>query len=145
VVLTHKEGKGVSFYGSDGEVHVNRGKFELVLNGQVKHKFWDKEVDKGTSLEREYTLAEREFLADAKVKLYKSKDQVRDFLGAIKSREKPVCDVGIGASSAIACHLMNFAYYHGANIKWDPINHSFVSGGDPNWLTREYRGEWKVA
>ena len=63
----------------------------------------------------------------------------------MKSRQKPVCDVGIGASSAICCHLMNFAYWHGASFKWDPIKHTFTSGGDPKWLTREYRGEWKVA
>ena len=46
--------------------------------------------------------------------------------------------------SAIACHLMNFAYWHGASFKWDPAKHEFVSGGDAKWLTREYRGEFKV-
>ena len=39
---------------------------------------------------------------------------------------------------------MNFGYWYGANIKWNPAAHTFVSGGDPKWLTREYRGEWKV-
>jgi len=51
----------------------SRGKFELIMNGKTVHKFWDKEVDKGTSMEREVTLTEREFLADAKVKLYNRK------------------------------------------------------------------------
>jgi hypothetical protein len=145
VVLTHVNGKGCSFFGTEGEVHVNRGKFELVLGGKRKFGFWDKEVDKGTSLQREYTLAEREFLANAKVKLYNSKDQIQDFLACVKSREKPVCDVAIGASSAIACHLMNFAYWYNGNFKWDPAKNNFTSGGDPKWLTREYRGEYKVA
>ncbi|QIF05541.1 Gfo/Idh/MocA family oxidoreductase [Roseimicrobium sp. ORNL1] len=145
VVLTHVNGKGCSFFGTEGEVHVNRGKFELVLGGKRKFGFWDKEVDKGTSLQREYTLAEREFLANAKVKLYNSKDQIQDFLACVKSREKPVCDVAIGASSAIACHLMNFAYWYNGSFKWDPAKTNFVSGGDPKWLTREYRGEFKVA
>lgn len=145
VVLTHVNGKGASFYGSDGEVHVNRGKFEFILKGQSKHKFWDKAVDTQTSLQREYTLAEREYLADAKVKLYNSPDQIKDFLACVKSRQKPICDVGIGASSAIACHLMNLGYYHGAKIKWNPAQNKFISGGDDKWLTREYRGEWRVA
>lgn len=145
VVLTHVNGKGCSFFGTQGEVHVNRGKFELIVDGKPKAKFWDKEIDKGTSLQREYTLMEREFLTNAKVKLYNSKDQIQDFLACVKSRQKPVCDVGIGASSAIACHLMNLAYYHGANLKWDPVNHKILSGGDPKWLTREYRGEWQIA
>jgi predicted dehydrogenase len=144
-VLTHVNGKGVTFYGTEGEISVNRGKFEFARNDGKKFRFWEKEQDKGTSLVREYTLAEREYLKDAKISLYKSKDQIQDFLACVKSREKPVCDVGIGASSAIACHLMNFAYYHGAHVKWNPTKHKFISGGDDKWLTREYRGEWKVA
>lgn len=145
VVLTHVNGKGVEFKGTKGTISVNRGKFEVVIDGGKTYKFWDKEVDKGTSLQREYTLAERELLADAKVKLYNSKDQIQDFLACVKSRQKPVCDVGIGASTAISCHLMNMAYWYGASFGWDPIKHEFTKGGDPKWLTREYRGEWKVA
>jgi len=145
ITITHQDGVGASFYGTEGEVHVNRGKFELKLKGERKFGFLDKEKDKGTSVEREYTLASREFLANPKVSLYKSKNQIADFLDCVKTRQKPVCDVGIGASSAICCHLMNLAYYHGQKFGWDPIKHEFTSGGDPKWLTREYRGEWKVA
>jgi predicted dehydrogenase len=145
VVLTHAEGKGCSFYGTEGEVHVNRGKFELIRDGKTIHKFWDKEVDKGTSLDREVILTERELLADAKVKLYNSRGHHQDWIDCIHSRQRPICDVAIGASSVIACHLMNFAYYYGANMKWNPETHTIISGGDPKWLTREtYRGEWKV-
>ena len=100
-MLTHVNGKGVEFKGTKGTVSVNRGKFEVVLDGGKTYKFWDKEKDKSTSLQREYILAERELLADAKVKLYNSKDQIQDFLACVKSRQKPICDVGIGASSAI--------------------------------------------
>ena len=144
IPLTHVTGKGVSFYGSDGEVHVNRGKFEFILGGKTIHKFWDKNVDKGTSLDREVILTEREYLADAKVKLYNSKNHHDDWLNSLKTREKPIADVAIGASTVIACHLMNFGYWHGANVKWDPSAHQFTEGGDPAWLTREYRGQWKV-
>ena len=147
-VLTHVKGKGVSFYGTEGEIHVNRGKFEFVRDTKVIHKFWDKEVDKGTSLEREVTLTEREFLADAKVKLYNSKSHFQDFMDAVVSRKRPICDVAIGASTAIACHVMNFAYHYGANAKWDPVRNKFAgfnSGGDSRWLTRErYRDNWGV-
>lgn len=145
VVLTHAEGKGVSFYGSEGEVHVNRGKFELILNGKTVHKFWDKDVDKGTSLDREVILTEREFLADAKVKLYNSKGHHQDWIDSIHNRQRPICDVEIGASSVIACHLMNFAYYYGAQMKWNPETHTIVSGGEAGWLTRDkYNGEWTI-
>ena len=144
-VLTHVKGKGVSFYGTEGECHVNRGKFELIMNGKTVHKFWDKEVDKTTSMEREVTLTEREFLADAKVKLYNSKSHFQDFLDCVQSRKQPICDVEIGARTVIACHVMNFAYHYGANAKWNPEKNKFASGGSSKWLTREkYRGGWVV-
>ncbi len=144
-LLTHVKGKGVSFYGTDGEVHVNRGKFELVMAGKTIRKFWDKEVDKTTSMEREVELTAREFLADPKVKLYNSKNHFQDFMDCVKSRQRPICDVAIGAGSVIACHVMNFAYHYGANAKWDPKRNRFASGGSNKWLTRDrYRDGWKV-
>jgi predicted dehydrogenase len=144
-LLTHVKGKGVSFYGTLGEIHVNRGKFEFLLDGKTVHKFWDKEVDNGTSLEREVTLTEREHLADAKVKLYNSKSHFQDFLDCVQSRKRPICDVEIGASSVIACHVMNFAYRYGANANWNPARNRFASGGNNKWLTRDrYRDGWKV-
>ena len=143
-VLTHGEGKGVSFYGTEGEIHVNRGKFELVLGGKVIQRFFSKEEDKGTSLERAYTLAEREYLKDAKVKLYDSKNHHDDWLNSIKTRERPICDVAIGATTVISCHLMNMSYYSGTSFKWNPTERTFAEGGDPKWLTRDYRGEWAV-
>ncbi len=144
-LLTHVRGRGVSFYGTEGECHVNRGKFELIQAGKTVHRFWDKEVDTGTSMEREVTLTEREFLADAKVKLYHSKNHFQDFLDCVRTRQRPICDVEIGASSVIACHVMNFAYHYGANARWDPVRHRFARGGSSKWLTRDrYRGGWKV-
>jgi predicted dehydrogenase len=144
-VSGHENGRGVSFFGSEGELHVNRGKFDLILAGKSVRKFWDKEVDKGTSLEREVTLTEREFLKDVKVRLPAPKSHFQDFLDSIASRRKPLCDVEIGASSVIACHIMNFGYRYGANAFWDPARHCFSKGGSDFWLTREsYRGDWEV-
>jgi predicted dehydrogenase len=144
-VLTHVKGKGVSFYGTEGECHVNRGKFELIMDGKTVHKFWDKEIDKTTSMEREVTLTEREYLANAKIKLYNSKSHFQDFLDCIQSRQRPIADVEIGASSVTACHLMNFAYHYGANVKWNPEKKKFASGGSNKWLTRDrYRAGWAV-
>jgi hypothetical protein len=98
------------------------------------HRFWDKEIDKTTSMEREVTLTERELLANAKIKLPQTKTHMQDFLDCVRSRQRPICDVAIGASSAIACHLMNFAYHYGANAKWDPASNRFDEGGRSKWL-----------
>lgn len=142
VVLTHADGKGVSFYGTDGEVHVNRGRFELIRDGKVLHRHFDKEDEE--TLSEAYTKAEEEFLGDAKVRLYESQNHQNDWLQAIESRKRPICDVAVGATSVISCHLMNLAYWHDASFRWDPMARNFASGGDPAWLTRDYRAGWTV-
>jgi len=144
VTLTHADGKGVSFFGSDGEVHVNRGKIELILDGQPVHRFFNDQDDRQKTLAEACEAAEKQFLADAKVRLYQSQNHQTDWLESLKTRELPICDVAIGANSVISCHLMNLAYWHDASFRWDPQARKFESGGDPAWLTRDYRGPWQV-
>ncbi len=144
VVLTHGNGKGVSFYGTEGEVHVNRGKFELSLGGKVVQRFYDPQQDKDTTLSRALEQAEEQFLKDPKVRLYVSQNHQSNWLTSMQTRKPPICDVAIGANSVISCHLMNMAYWHGASFGWDPHKRTFTSGGDPAWLTRDYRAPWQV-
>lgn len=140
VTVTHGDGVGVEFYGSKGLVQVNRGKFALTLGGEVKFKSLSKEDPSVTS---QFTLAEREYLADAKVKLYESRSHVADFLEAVANRTKPIANEVIGGGTAICCHLMNLSYYNHQKLKWDPAKNEFAGGtGDPKWLTREYRGPY---
>ncbi len=94
--------------------------------GVEKAKFLAKE-DK-PSLNEQLDAVEKEFLADAKVKLYASTDHKQDFLDAIKSRSRPICDVEIGARTVTACHLTNLAYYHGQRLQWDPAKNDFAGG-----------------
>ena len=144
VEVTHIKENGVTFFGSEGEVFVNRGKFRLTLKGVDKAKFIAKEDQ--PSLAAQLDAVEKEFLADPKVKLYASTDHKADFLEAIKTRKKPITDVEIGARSVTGCHLINLAYYHGQHMQWDPAKNDFAGGtGDAKWLTREYREAWKVA
>jgi predicted dehydrogenase len=139
--LTHITDNGVTFFGSDGEIYVNRGKFKLTLGGKVVAEA----VEKGADLKAALDTAEKE-IDEAKPRLYASTDHKADFLSAIKTRKDPVCPVNVGAHSVIACHLLNFGYRYGQKLKWDPKKIAFTGGtGDPKWLTREYRGEWKVA
>jgi hypothetical protein len=74
-----------------------------------------------------------------------SKHHFQNFVDCVRSRQRPICDVAIGASTVNACHVMNFAYRYGANVKWDPARNTFASGGNARWLTREtYRNGWVV-
>jgi hypothetical protein len=52
----------------------------------------------------------------------------------------------VGAHTVIVCHLVNLAYYHGQEMKWDPKKASFVGGtGDASWLDVPHREPWTVA
>ena len=155
VYVEHKGGFGVHFYGSNGEVLVNRGKFVLVVDGKVvaqsgKYDGPAKpaqtaEPQRATSTEAEVQKAERAYLTDAKIQLYTSKNHIADFIACVKSRKQPVTSEIIGGHSAICYHLMNQSYFHNAGFKWDPAKNEFAGGtGDPKWLTRDYRSPWKV-
>ncbi|MGI9243336.1 MAG: gfo/Idh/MocA family oxidoreductase, partial [Verrucomicrobiales bacterium] len=141
--VTHKNGFGVHFFGSDGEVKVNRGRFVFIHKGKEVAKF-ERRGD-GGSLGGALATAEREFLKDAKVKLYESGHHIRDFIDCVGTRKKPITNEIVGSRSAIACHLMNQAYYHGETLKWNPAENEFIGGtGKAEWLTRDYRGDCKV-
>lgn len=143
IKVIHANGYGAHFFGDKGEVKVNRGSFELILDGKKVAGY--KRGDKETSLPRELALVEKNYLKDAKVKLYNSINHIGDFLECVESRKKPITSEIVGARSAICCHLMNQAYYNNAKISWDPEKLVFTNGtGNPEWLTKEYRSPWSI-
>jgi predicted dehydrogenase len=143
VTVTHEDGFGVDFFGTEGRVQVNRGRFTFTRNGE--RVAWFTRREDGTSCEGQVAKAEREYLKDAKIRLYASTDHVGDFLARVKDRRKPITSEQVGGRSAICCHLMNQSYFHHARIRWNPATFAFADGtGDPGWLTREYRSPWKV-
>ncbi len=144
IEVIHKDGFGVHFYGSAGEVKVNRGRFEFYLDGKKIAGHTDRE--EGTSLMTELQRTEEEYLKNAKVKLYDSRSHTRDFLDCMKSRKRPITNEEVGGRTAICCHLMNQAYYNHASIQWKPKRMRLAGGGgNPAWLTRDYRAPWNVA
>ncbi len=138
IEVTHQSdkspGNGVWFHGKSGMIYVNRGKFELTLDGQKKVE-GIKDLDTVAST----------YLTAKSVRLYNSTDHKADFLASIRSRQKPICDVEIGARTVSVCHLVNMAYNHGAVLKWDPKREKFTGGtGKAEWLNVPHRGNWQV-
>ena len=61
----------------------------------------------------------------------------------MKTRQKPICDVEVGARTVTVCHLTNLSYYHHAGFKWDPRREQFVDGtGNSEWLDVPRREPW---
>jgi predicted dehydrogenase len=128
VEVLHKNAGGVWFYGTEGRVFVDRGKFEFWLGDQQKAK-----------ATADCDAIAKEYLSDAKTRLYVSTDHKADFLAAVRSRQKPICDVEVG-------HLVNLAYYHGEKMKWDPKREQFEGGtGNKAWLDVPHRDPWKLS
>jgi predicted dehydrogenase len=145
VTVEHTRGFGVDFFGAEGRVRVNRGKFVFEHQGKTIASFENSEKSPDTSCGHEVAKAEKEFLKDAKIKLYLSEDHLTDFISSMKSRKKPIASEQIGARSAICCHLLNQAYFHHQKIEWDPGKLAFSgSTCDPRWATKEYRKPWSV-
>jgi len=144
IAVTHGGGFGVDFVGSEGRVRVNRGRVTFECDGKVIVSYKG-QADEDTSLKQQLLIAKSEYLQDAKVKLYLSENHVSDFLNCVQSRQAPITNEQIGGHSVICCHLMNLAYAHQQKIEWNPGQLVFANGsGDPQWLTRDYRGPWKV-
>jgi predicted dehydrogenase len=144
VEVEHISENGVTFFGTDGKVYVNRGKFAYEYGGRALARYLSNQ-DK-PALAQQLDAVERDFLAGATVKLHPSGDHRANFLDCMRSRQRPICDVEIGARSVSVCHLVNFAYRYGKPLRWDPRREQFLDGtGDPRWLWRDYRGPWRLA
>ena len=146
ITVKHNNGFGIHFFGSSGEVKVNRGRFELIVDGEVFSSHTrNKDTDKDGSVTSAYVRAEREFLKDTSERVYKSTNHIRDFLQGVRARTKPITNEIVGGGTAICCHLMNLSYYNKASFDWDPKKNDFANGtGKAEWLTRDYRCPYTV-
>lgn len=134
-VVHHAAGNGITFFGTDGRLSVNRGKFELWISGE-------KRAESLADLDK----VDAELLGSDARRVYKSSNHKVDFLNAMATRKPPITDVEVGARTVSVCHLVNLAYYHGKALKWDPREERFTDGtGDPAWLDVPHREPWKVA
>lgn len=71
---------------------------------------------------------------------------VRNFLDAMKSRQRPAGDIEIGHKSTAPCLIGNIALRTGLKLKWDGKSERFTNSDEANaLLTRQYRAPWKLA
>jgi len=122
VIMQHGGANGILFTGTDGKIEVNRGYFRT----------WPDKIGK-------------EPLGPKDVHLYESPGHFQDFLNCMRTRQRPICDVAIGASSVTVCHLGNIAWWLGRSLKWDPATHEIIGDAEAaRWLDRPKRAPYRL-
>lgn len=110
---------GIRFEGTEGWIWVNRDR--IIAN--------DMELL-------------RKPLPDNAIRLYASNDHWANFMGCVKSRQTPICDVETGHRSATMCHLGAISLRTGHKLQWDYNAQKFVGehAAEANkYLAREMR------
>jgi len=111
---------GTKWYGDEGWLHVDRGVLDADPKGVLN-----------------------EVIGPDEIRLYRSRDHIRDFLDCIKSRELTITPIEVAHRSASVGHLAMIAIQAGRRIKWDPEKEEVI--GDPDasrLLGRAYREPW---
>jgi predicted dehydrogenase len=131
---------GVTYRYASGVVMVHGGPSGCTFTG-----------DKGTlRIDRDHLTSDPPSIVktplDAKeVHLAKSPGHHRNWIDCIRSRQRPLADVEIGARSVAITILGNLAYWNRRPLRWDPIKWEFVNDAEANrWLDRERRDPWQL-
>jgi predicted dehydrogenase len=117
---------GIRFIGESGWVHVRRGAIAA-----SSEKFLDDPQNKPAALP---------------VRLPVSQDHTRNFLDAIKTQTRAICDIGPAVRGDTLCQLALIAVKLGRKLKWDPSAERFLNDDAANAALqpRSFRGDWRL-
>jgi predicted dehydrogenase len=122
VVMTHGGPGGCVFVGSAGKLRIDRGHLSSEPESIVKEPLGEKDVH-----------------------LFRSPGHHRNWVDCIRSRQRPVADVEIGARTVTVVHLGNLAYWYRRKLRWDPKKWEFVGDEEANrWRDCERRDPWQL-
>ncbi|MFN3850843.1 MAG: Gfo/Idh/MocA family protein [Spirosomataceae bacterium] len=125
ITMTHEKwdwNNAIHFIGSEGELKVQRRKLETTP-ASLKDKV----------------------IGETEKHVYKSENHYKDFLAAMRSRTKPICDVEIGHRTASVCNIGNIAYELKRPLQWNPKKEVFKDDKEANALLgRKLNKEWGI-
>lgn len=139
--LVRHDGQPFGRKGKEGSGEVSGGENGVMIFGEKGTVF----VSRGTIV-----------ASDAKIlseplplKLYPSVpgSHMGNFLDCLKTRDKPISNVTVGAGSVIVCHLGVIALMTGKKLTWDPKGRKFTGANAEagnKLIGRPYREPWKL-
>lgn len=124
VVMNHVdwgESNAVQFIGTNGKIEVSRSFMRTFPNDKLA------KADLKTSDKR----------------VYFSDNHYQNWIDALRTRNKPICDVEVGHRTASLCNIANIAYELQRPLKWNPEKEEFAGDECANLMrTRPIRGKW---
>ncbi|MBI4559265.1 MAG: Gfo/Idh/MocA family oxidoreductase [Candidatus Hydrogenedentes bacterium] len=98
------EGYGTKFYGTDGEVFVNRSYCKV-------------HPKPGKTINEQFGAND--------TRLYDAPGHHQDFFNCMRERRKPICDVETGHRATCISHLGNIVFRLGHPVEYDPVKETF--------------------
>ena len=95
-------GHMIRFIGTEGEVHVSRGKVASMPEELIRNRFSEAES------------------------VYVSKNHRQNFIDGVKSRKAPICPAEVGHRTGTICHLAGIAERLGRAVNWDPVAEQII-------------------
>ena len=120
LIISNKLQGGVTFHGSEGWAHANRG------NHQVFPESLKDSV-----------------ISPSEIHLYQSDNHFRNFIDCVYSRKETIAPAEIGHRSITMSHLGNIAMKLQQDLDWDPVAEQFLNNEKANsMLHRKMREPW---
>ena len=172
-VISGYGGWGTVFYGTDGIVAVNRGKLAvwkgtglvkptLEIRKAIENMTFMPEKVVAASVGKDYgtdaaakadnalekaiaKLTDVFDLKNQKVQLYKSDNQVLNFVECVLSRKPTISPAEVGARSGTLCLLCNLSYQYDTGFDWDPAKMEIAGANEKGISLKrtDYRG-WDI-
>jgi predicted dehydrogenase len=115
-------GNSVIFQGSKATLAVNYDRYEVFVKGKKDEAFQPPPPS-----------------------IPDSPGHIREFLNAIKSRQRATCDIEYGHRLTKSGLMANIAYRTGERLDWDDAHERFTGHTRANrYVTRRYRKPWKL-
>ena len=124
-------GYGIQFHGTEGTLYVNRG-------------FWEITSESRRYREPEPRVEQRMEPARGESANNSTDDHWRDFIAAVRNRNKPVCDIEIGHKSTAMALLGNVSLRSRQRMDWDPVAETTNNKEAQTYLQNDYREPWKL-
>ena len=124
-------GYGIQFHGTEGTLYVNRS-------------FWEITPEVRRYREPEPRVERRMEAARGESANHSTDDHWRDFIAAVRNRNRPVCDIEIGHKSTSMALLGNVSLRSRQRVDWDPVNETTENKEAQTYLRNDYREPWKL-